>query len=111
MEQSLGIARTPEAMAQRNQAFPEPCMVIELAVVDDPALTVLVRHRLIARGGEIHDGKPTMAQPEITVEVKPFGVRSAVGQYSSHSDHKVAVDWSVCLSVMKYACNAAHLFD
>jgi hypothetical protein len=50
VEQGLGIRRTPEAMAQSEKALSEGGMVIELAVIGDPAGAILIRHGLIAGG-------------------------------------------------------------
>jgi hypothetical protein len=108
VEKGLGIGGTPEAMASGEKALSKGGVVIELAVVGDPARIVLVRHGLSAGGGEIDDGKPTMAETEVTVEVKPFRIWAAMGQNPSHAHQKVAVNGPVGIGVVEDASNAAH---
>jgi hypothetical protein len=83
-------------------------MVIEFAVVGDPARTVLVRHGLGTGGGEIDYRKPAMAETEAAVEVKAFGIRPAVSQGSGHAPQKVAVNGPVGFGVMKNSYDTAH---
>jgi len=80
----FGIGRTPEAMASGEKALSERSVVIELAIVGYPAGAVLVRHRLGTGEGEVDNGKPTMAETEVAVEVESFGIRPTVGQGSGH---------------------------
>jgi hypothetical protein len=83
-------------------------VVIEFAVVGDPARTILVRHGLGTSRGQIDYGKPAMAKTEVTVDVKSFGVRPAMSQGSGHAHQEVAINRPLWFSVVKDAGDAAH---
>jgi hypothetical protein len=65
-------------MASGEKALSEGGVVIEFAVVGYPAGAVLVRHRLRARRGEIHDRQSSMTEPEAAVEVESFCIWTAM---------------------------------
>jgi hypothetical protein len=108
MEHGLGIGRTPEAMALCKKALSEGGVVIKLAVVGDPACSVLIRHGLGTGGGEIDNGKPTMAEPEGTINMEAFGVWPAVSQNPSHTDQQIAIYRAIWFCVMENPNYAAH---
>jgi hypothetical protein len=83
-------------------------VVIEFAVVGDPARTILVRHGLGTSRGQIDYGKPAMAETEAAFEVKSFGVRSAMSQGSGHTHQKSPVDSPVWLSVVVDTGDTTH---
>ena len=95
-------------MASSEKLLSEGGVVIELAVVRNPAGAVLVGHRLGTGRGKIDDRKPAMAETEAAVEVKAFGIRPAVSQGSGHAPQKVAVNGPVGFGVMKNSYDTAH---
>jgi hypothetical protein len=67
-------------------------------------------HGLRARRGQIHDRQAAVSQSDVVFEEESFPVWSTMGQGTGHANKQVAVDGTIRLRVMKYACNPAHGF-
>jgi len=83
-------------------------VVIELAVVGDPAGAVLVGHRLGAGWGEMENCKSPVTEAEIVLDIEALAVRTAVSDGMSHPSEEIPVDRSIRFRIMKNSYDAAH---
>ena len=94
VDENFGVGLGPETMALPFELGAELAEVVDLAVEDHADRPVLVRHRLIRRGGQVDD--PQAAEPEAGAPARrheqPFVVRSAMDQPVAHRDQHVGTD-------------------
>lgn len=95
-------------MAFGNEVVAKRSVVIELAVVREPACLILVGHRLGSGGRKIHDGKSAMSKTEVAFEVESFSVGPAMSEGASHANEEVAINGPVRFGVVEDACDSAH---
>ena len=91
VDDRLGVRVRPEAVPG---ALEQPCqlrVVVDLAVLDDDAASVLVRDRLVA-ALEVDDREPPRGEPDAAVDEGSLGVRPAVDDRRRHLGQPVAVD-------------------
>ena len=77
------VASVQEQYSAPVESGPQSRMVVDLAIVDDPAALVLVRHRLVT-ACDIDDREPTVCKPDRPLDPEPFVVRSAVTEHVAH---------------------------
>jgi len=86
---NLRVAAGPEAVAERDQLFPQFDVVEDLAIEHDPARVACIRERLLAVR-KIDDGQADMRQPGAFVAVETALVRTAMGQRAYHAHQRFA---------------------
>ena len=62
LEQHLRVARGTERGPERLELATQLEVVVDLAVVRDPAATVGARHRLVSRGAQVDDREPPVTE-------------------------------------------------
>ncbi len=90
MDDRLGVRMGVKPVAALLEVLTQLAVIVDLAVENDPLRTVLVMHRLLARG-EIDDRQPPHREPDILMQVKTVVVRPAVNDRSIHRPEHLAV--------------------
>jgi hypothetical protein len=66
----LSIGTAQESMPESAQLFPQFEVVVQLAVVDNPAGFICAGHWLVASGRKIQDGQSPVTQRQVKMLVK-----------------------------------------
>src|ERR1043165_9273309 len=106
----FGIRARSVFVAVRFEADAEFCVVVDLAVEDEPGVLVAAVHRLMTGGGEIDDrqtAKPEAAAMIIKKQVARV-VRAAMRHLVAHSRDERSVDRSFARAVFPDSTDAAH---
>src|SRR5207253_872193 len=100
----FGVGGTAKPIQSRT----EFAMIVEFAVVSDPARSIIAGHRLRTGFGEIHNGQAPMPKSNSVPEKETLGVRAPVTQHPRHSLDQTPVNRPVRISVLKNPRDAAH---
>jgi hypothetical protein len=109
VEQGLGIGRAAEPDAASFQPAPEPGVVVELAVVGQPAFGSGRCHRLMTGRREIDNRQAAVAEPDGPLDVHSLVVRTSMREHAGHPREQIAIDRSIGVGVVIDAGNAAHM--
>src|SRR6187402_3066452 len=104
MEHGLDVAAGGEAAA--GEALLDVAKVVDLAVTDDDARTVLAVNGLLA-AVEIDDGEPPHAQRHGALDMMPGVVGTAVREHVGHGAQNGRIGASA-VSVVEDAADTAH---
>ena len=91
MNQHLGVAARPEAVARALELYAKLAVVVDLAVLDDGDPMRLVRDRLVA-GGEVDDRQAPRREPDGPLDIRAVGVRPALNERCAHRSEPAGVD-------------------
>src|SRR3989442_9732256 len=84
MNDRLGVAPGAVVMAACLEPGPERRVVVNLAVVDDPARFVLVGHGLLP-AGDVDDGEPPVAEADRPLRPEALAVRPSMTEHVTHA--------------------------
>ncbi len=104
----FGVARRPEAMTARDEPLPQHVVVVDFAVEDDPAGSVLVRHRL-RTALAIDDRQPRVAERGGRIGEATLAVGTTMVERARHRANRIA-NRRIQLAVSRdHAANATHV--
>jgi len=84
MNDRLGVAPGAVVMATCLEPGPELRVVVDLAVVDDPARLVLVGHGLLP-AGDVDDREPSVTKPDRPLRPEALAVRPPMTEHVTHA--------------------------
>src|SRR5689334_2348374 len=90
MNQRLGVALGPEAVAALFEVGAQLEVVEDLAVAHDPDARILVAHRLLA-SAEVDDAEASVPEADSRALVVALGIGSAVRERARHAPQRRAV--------------------
>jgi hypothetical protein len=77
-QEDFCIRFSPEGPAEGAKFFPQLNVVIDFAVEDNLKAPIVRQERLVTIAGKVNNGKPSVAQDTLGVDLYPFVVRPAV---------------------------------
>jgi hypothetical protein len=83
MDDNLGVALGPEAVAACDELVPQLDVVENLAIEYDPQRAILVGQRLLS-GGEIDDRESRMSEADVRIAVDAKLIRTTVLECAEH---------------------------
>src|SRR5262249_4477600 len=95
VDEHLGVAPRPEAVAGALELVHQLAVVVDLAVLDDDDAAVLVRDWLVAPG-QVDDRGPSRRDPDQLVDVHALRVRPPVVERLRHAAEPIRVDRATC---------------
>src|SRR6266852_3099357 len=92
------------------EAFTKTCMVVNLAVEDQPDAFRAAMHRLISRRRKIDDREPAKTKPTafLVKEQRSFIVRPAMPHFVAHALDKRQANAPFARAVFPDSANATH---
>ena len=107
MQDNFGVGVGAEAMAFGYELAAEGGEVINFSVVGDPDAAIFIRHRHVAVGGKVEDGKPSAPQSDVgavgrAMVPKAAVIGAAMRLHRSHPRQRFPV------AAIRQSANAAH---
>lgn len=94
LEQHLGVAVGPEAVAQRLQFLAQFGEVVDGTVEGQRQAQRIVDHRLRRAVRQVHDLQAPMAQGDRALAMEAPGIRASRGQVMGNALYRSQVGWA-----------------
>ena len=108
MQDRLGVAAVLKFVAASDEIFAMVGVVIDLAVINDRASAVAVKHRLRSVG-DIDDAQAPVAETDVAIDINAPVIRPAMMQNVAHRDQPLFINLSSGSWGIRYAVNTAHI--